>query len=80
MNNHIQWYYQFSCFYCRWSLYYYLYHIGNCPTSSTFDVTVLVTLSITYSAAAFCEDGGNTAAPTVVGDPGSGTFAATQPV
>ena len=50
---------------------------GNCPTSSTFDVTVLVTLSITYSAAAFCEDGGNTAAPTVVGDPGSGTFAAT---
>ena len=50
---------------------------GNCPTSSTFDVTVLVTLSITYSAAAFCEDGGNTAAPTVIGDPGSGTFAAT---
>lgn len=50
---------------------------GDCPTSSTFDVTVLVTLSITYSAAAFCEDGGNTAAPTVVGDPGSGTFAAT---
>ena len=50
---------------------------GNCPTSSTFDVTVLVTLSITYSAAAFCEDGGNTAAPTVVGDPGSGTFAST---
>jgi len=50
---------------------------GNCPTSSTFDVTVQVALSITYSAAAFCEDGGNTAAPTVVGDPGSGTFAAT---
>lgn len=50
---------------------------GNCPTSSTFDVTVQVTLSITYSAASFCEDGGNTAAPTVVGDPGSGTFAAT---
>ena len=50
---------------------------GDCPTSSTFDVTVLVTLSITYSAAAFCEDGGNTAAPTVVGDAGSGTFAAT---
>jgi len=50
---------------------------GNCPTSSTFDVTVLVTLSITYSAAAFCEDSGNTAAPTVVGDAGSGTFAAT---
>lgn len=50
---------------------------GNCPTSSTFNVTVLVTLSITYSAAAFCEDGGNTAAPTVIGDPGSGTFAAT---
>jgi len=49
---------------------------GDCPTSSTFDVTVLVTLSITYSAAAFCEDGGNTAAPTVVGDSGSGTFAA----
>ena len=50
---------------------------GPCPTSSTFDVTVLVTLSITYSAAAFCEDGGNTAAPTVIGDPGSGTFAST---
>ena len=50
---------------------------GNCPTSSTFDVTVQVALSITYSAASFCEDGGNTAAPTVVGDPGSGTFAAT---
>ena len=50
---------------------------GNCPTSSTFDVTVQVALSITYSAASFCEDGGNTAAPTVVGDPGSGTFAST---
>ena len=50
---------------------------GPCPTSSTFNVTVQVALSITYSAAAFCEDGGNTAAPTVVGDPGSGTFAST---
>ena len=50
---------------------------GPCPTSSTFDVTVQVALSITYSAAAFCEDGGNTAAPTVVGDAGSGTFAST---
>ena len=50
---------------------------GNCPTSSTFDVTVQVALSITYSATSFCEDGGNTAAPTVVGDPGSGTFAST---
>ncbi len=50
---------------------------GNCPTSSTFDLSIQVALSITYSAAAFCEDGGNTAAPTVVGDPGSGTFAAT---
>ncbi len=49
--------------------------IGNCPTSSTFDVTVQVALSITYSAASFCEDGGNTAAPTVIGDPGSGSFA-----
>ncbi len=50
---------------------------GNCPTSSTFNVTVQIALSITYSAASFCEDGGNTAAPTVVGDPGSGTFAST---
>lgn len=50
---------------------------GNCPTSSTFDITVQVALSITYSATSFCEDGGNTAAPTVVGDPGSGTFAST---
>ena len=50
---------------------------GNCPSSSTFNVTVQVALSITYSAASFCEDGGNTAAPTVVGDPGSGTFAST---
>lgn len=48
---------------------------GNCPTSSTFDLSIQVALSITYSAAAFCEDGGNTAAPTVVGDPGSGSFA-----
>ena len=50
---------------------------GNCPTSSIFDVSIQVALSITYSAASFCEDGGNTAAPTVVGDPGSGTFAST---
>ena len=50
---------------------------GNCPTSRNFDVTIQVALSITYSAASFCEDGGNTAAPTVVGDPGSGTFAST---
>jgi hypothetical protein len=48
---------------------------GNCPTSRNFDLSIQVALSITYSAASFCEDGGNTAAPTVVGDPGSGTFA-----
>lgn len=50
---------------------------GNCPASRNFDVTIQVALSITYSATSFCEDGGNTAAPTVVGDPGSGTFAST---
>ncbi len=50
---------------------------GNCPTSRNFDLSIQVALSITYSAASFCEDGGNTAAPTVVGDPGSGTFAST---
>jgi surface protein len=50
---------------------------GNCPASRNFDLSIQVALSITYSAASFCEDGGNTAAPTVVGDPGSGTFAST---
>ena len=50
---------------------------GNCPASRNFDLSIQVALSITYSATSFCEDGGNTAAPTVVGDPGSGTFAST---